>query len=185
MKEINGAWYSRKEWDLYAYRVKVRFNLIDGSDRSMDLYTSETDKHKIRVAINDTLNRDICATFEVECYTTREQDERTSEFLDEYFKLGETRPELEINASDLPESIADKVNSLDLRSDIENGNILDCVLRFSGYVGNRPSDCEDEEHEDDTWAIDVLNEDGEPVESYLYSSEYEYNQDYDLLKEYD
>ena len=93
MKEINGAWYTRKEWDLYTYRVKVRFNLIDGSDRSMDLYTSETDKHKIRVAINDTLNRDICATFEVECYTTREQDERTSEFLDEYFKLDETKPE--------------------------------------------------------------------------------------------
>jgi hypothetical protein len=55
----------------------------------MDLYTSETDKDKIRVAINDTLNRDICATFKVECYTTREQDERTTEFLDEYFKLNE------------------------------------------------------------------------------------------------
>jgi hypothetical protein len=96
----------------------------------------------------------------------------------------ESLNEIEINGSDLPESIADKLNSLDLRSDIKNGNILDCVLRFSGYVGNRPSDCKDKEHEDDTWAVDVLYEDEMSDTAYLYSSEYEYNQDYNLLKEF-
>ena len=80
----------------------------------------------------------------------------------------------------------DSLNSLDLRSDIENNNIFDAILRTSGYVGNRPSDLkDDEEHEDDTWAIDALTEDGMCVTAYLYTSEYEYEQDVDLLKEWE
>jgi len=79
----------------------------------------------------------------------------------------------------------DKLNSLDLRSDIENNNIYACVLRTQGYVGNRPNDCEDEFHEDDTWAIDVLTEDGQCVTSYLYVSEFEYDEDVKLLKEFE
>jgi hypothetical protein len=79
----------------------------------------------------------------------------------------------------------DKINSLDLRSDIENNNIFACVLRAEGYVGNRPADCEDEFHEDDTWAIDCLTEDGMVVGSYLYSSEFEYDEDIKLLKEFE
>ena len=76
---------------------------------------------------------------------------------------------------------ADKLNSLDLRSDIENNNIYGCILKSEGYVGNRPTDCNDEFHEDDTWAIDCLTNDGLVVDSYLYVSEYEYNQDIKLL----
>ena len=65
-------------------------------------------------------------------------------------------PEVEIYIADIPEDDFDKLNSLDLRSDLENNNIHDTVLRFEEYVGNRPSDCEDEFHEDDTWAVDCL-----------------------------
>lgn len=75
----------------------------------------------------------------------------------------------------------DSINSLDLRSDIENNNIIGCTLELQGYVGNRPSDFKGEEHEDDTWAIDCLNEDGSVIDSYLYSSEYEYNEDVKLF----
>ena len=32
----------------------------------------------------------------------------------------------------------DSINSLDLRSDIENNNIFGCTLLAMGYVGNRP-----------------------------------------------
>lgn len=74
------------------------------------------------------------------------------------------------------------INSLNLRSDIENNNIYACILKTQGYVGNRPSECTDEFHEDDTWAIDVCTEDGLEVESYLYSSEFEYDQDVELLR---
>lgn len=78
----------------------------------------------------------------------------------------------------------DKLNSLDLRSDIENNNIFDTVLEAMGYVGNRPSDCKDKFHEDDTWAIDCYVSDGKSVvTSYLYVSELEYEQDLKLLKE--
>ena len=93
-------------------------------------------------------------------------------------------PEVEIYIADIPEDDFDKLNSLDLRSDLENNNIHDTVLRFEEYVGNRPSDCEDEFHEDDTWAVDCFTEDGQVVSSYLYVSKYEYNQDYKLLQKY-
>lgn len=79
----------------------------------------------------------------------------------------------------------DRLNSLDLRSDIENNNIYGCILRAEGYVGNRPIDCDDEFHEDDTWAIDCYTEDGLCVTSYLYVSEYEYDQDLKRLKKFE
>lgn len=79
----------------------------------------------------------------------------------------------------------DKLNSFDLRSDIENNNIFDTILRTQGYVGNRPSDCTDEFHEDDTWAIDCFINDGADVTSYLYVSEFEYRQDVELIKKFE
>jgi len=186
MKEIGGKWYSRHEFSTYEYRVKVKFHLLDEDERSLDIYTTQTDKDEIRKAINSTLNREVCATFEIECYTTKAQDDATTEWLNEYFDLSPIKDdlvELEINAEDIPEDVLSNINSLDLRSDLENGNILGCVLRFEGYVGNRPQGFVGF-HEDDSWAIDVLNDDGEPETSYLYVSELEYNQDYNLLKDY-
>lgn len=78
----------------------------------------------------------------------------------------------------------DKINNLDLRSafeDEENEPIISTNLVAVGYVGNRPSDFVGE-HEDDTWAIDQYDEDGETIyQSFLYTSEYEYNEDCKLL----
>jgi hypothetical protein len=93
-------------------------------------------------------------------------------------------PEIEIYVEDIAVNVFNKLNSSDLKKDLWNNNIHDTVLRFEEYVGNRPSDCEDEFHEDDTWAIDCLTKDGQCVTSYLYVSQYEYNQDYELLKKY-
>lgn len=87
MKEVNGAWYSRHEFSTYEYRVKVRFTLLDGNDdTSFDIYTSETDKDTIRKSINDMINRKKCITFKIECYTTKAQDDLTTEFLNETLK---------------------------------------------------------------------------------------------------
>lgn len=93
--------------------------------------------------------------------------------------------EIHIDEIFMSEIKSDELNSLDLRSDIENNNIYDCILRTEGYVGNRPSDFEGEYHEDDTWAIDCFSQDGQIVGSYLYVSEFEYNQDVELLKEFE
>lgn len=90
----------------------------------------------------------------------------------------------EVSEKDLPVSIYDKLNSLDLRSDLENSNITGCVLRTEGYVGNRPTDFKEDRHEDDTWAIDCITEDGEPFTSYLYVSESEYDQDVKVLEKF-
>ena len=70
----------------------------------------------------------------------------------------------------------DNLNSLDLRSDLENNNIYGATLVPEGYIGNRPSTAVGH-HEDDTWAIDV-----DSIISYLYTSELEYNQDLETLK---
>ena len=75
------------------------------------------------------------------------------------------------------------INNLDLRSDIENANIYGTKLVPQGYVGNRPTDFIGE-HEDDTWAIDCYTSDGMEVESYLYTSEFEYNEDIKILLDF-
>ena len=75
----------------------------------------------------------------------------------------------------------DELHSLDLRNDLANNNIFACFLIPQGYIGNRPPNFVGE-HEDDTWGIDVLTEDGNCVTSYLYVSELEYDQDLKKLK---
>ena len=88
--------------------------------------------------------------------------------------------ELKVTKKSLANIKVDHLNSLDLRSDLEGNRINKCTLKFEGYVGNRPTDFEGEYHEDDTWAIDVEYK-GNVIESYLYTSEYEYEQDIKTL----
>ncbi len=79
----------------------------------------------------------------------------------------------------------DDINNLDLRSafeDEENEPMIFTCLKPCGYVGNRPTECDDL-HEDDTWAIDQYDEDGEILyQSFLYTSESEYNEDCKILQ---
>jgi len=78
----------------------------------------------------------------------------------------------------------DELNNLDLRSMFENTEdepMIFTHLKAEGYVGNRPLVFEGE-HEDDTWAIDQYDEDKEYViESFLYTSRFEYEQDCAIL----
>lgn len=76
----------------------------------------------------------------------------------------------------------DKLNSLDLRSDIENNNIDGAVLVSAGYIGNRPEIFEGD-HPDDTWAIDLYVNDN-TERAYLYVSEFEYEQDLAMIKKF-
>ena len=75
----------------------------------------------------------------------------------------------------------DSLNNLALRSNFENEEdepLIFTYLKASGYVGNNIG----ETNEDDTWAIDQWDEDKEVVyQSFLYTSEYEYKQDCEIL----
>jgi hypothetical protein len=66
------------------------------------------------------------------------------------------------------------IEHMTLRSDIENDILVPGdVLRFEGEVGNDQSF-------DLTWAIDIEQEGG-VLDSYLYSSQYEYDKDVAFL----
>ena len=71
-----------------------------------------------------------------------------------------------------------------LRDDIENANIYDTKLIPQGYIGNRPNDFKGDFHEDDTWAIDCFTNDGIEVTTYLYSSEFEYDNDVSMITDF-
>ena len=83
-----------------------------------------------------------------------------------------------INTNNIPKGFFDQINHLDLRSDLENNLIYDSELDFSGYT----SILWEDEYEGG-WKI-LLYWRGECVESYLYSSESEYNQDKTLIEQF-
>tara|TARA_R110000851_G_scaffold147311_1_gene287173 strand:- start:109 stop:387 length:279 start_codon:yes stop_codon:yes gene_type:complete len=84
MKEVNGKWYSRTEFSTYETRVKLKFTLLDNDEIQLDIYTTETDRYEIRKAINDSLNREKCITFEVIHTSTKAQDDATTKFLEDF-----------------------------------------------------------------------------------------------------
>jgi|DEB0MinimDraft_12_1074336.scaffolds.fasta_scaffold05999_8 hypothetical protein len=92
--------------------------------------------------------------------------------------------ELEIYVDDVPKG--QNWYSSDLKAflsdDRMEGDSL--VLRTEGYVGNRPLLHKSGHHEDDTWAIDVLTENGDAWMSFLYCSDYEYTEDVKRLNKY-
>jgi len=75
-----------------------------------------------------------------------------------------------------------QVNNQKLYWDLVQGRIGECKLVPCGYVGNRTETYEGQFHPDDSWAIDLSTEEGMIVDSYLYTSEYEYKQDLKALK---
>lgn len=89
---------------------------------------------------------------------------------------------MHLNEHTIPRIEFNNINCFDLRSDLENSYIYDTYLVPKGYVGNAPVEIMGEEHEDDTWAIDLETTDGMVVDSYLYTSEFEYEQDLKTLK---
>lgn len=73
-----------------------------------------------------------------------------------------------------------------LRSDFENEKeepMINTYLKAERYVGNNPEYFDlGLEGEDDTWAIDQYDEDGEEFyQSFLYTSQFEYEQDCKIL----
>ena len=92
--------------------------------------------------------------------------------------------EIEVFVDDVPKG--QNWNSADLKHFLSDTRMegSKLVLRCEGYVGNRPLSHKEGHHEDDTWAIDVLTENGDVFMSFLYVSEYEYQEDIKELVKY-
>jgi hypothetical protein len=90
----------------------------------------------------------------------------------------------EIYVDDIPLDVADKLYCQDLKDSLKREALNGYVLRCEGYVGNRPKMHNSGHHEDDTWAIDVFNQDGLALMSFLYTSGFEYVEDKKLLSKF-
>lgn len=83
----------------------------------------------------------------------------------------------EIYVDDIPKG--ENWYSADLKNFLSDARMegLNLILRTEGYIGNRPSSHKEGQHEDDTWGIDAVTDAGDGFMSFLYCSEYEYNED--------
>lgn len=79
--------YSRKEFEGYTHRFKVRF-MVDQdyrNDSTIDIYTDSGDYAKMDAFINQNKSSRV-VHFRVEHRATKEQDEADSKFIEEILK---------------------------------------------------------------------------------------------------
>ena len=85
--ERNGYKYSRGEFEGYKFRTIFRMGIDTDwrKDRNITVYTDNPNKEEIdKVVLSLTTNKVISCT--MEHFTTKEQDELTSQFLEETLK---------------------------------------------------------------------------------------------------
>ena len=85
--ELNGYKYSREQFDGYKFRAKFRFTVSDDwrEDMNMDIYTDNPDKIAVEKVINSK-KKEVVKSCEMEYWTTKEQDDISSKFLNEWLK---------------------------------------------------------------------------------------------------
>jgi hypothetical protein len=82
MKEINGKKYSTGSFVNYKIRVKVEFKATTGI-HNIDIYTTETDREKVFSDIIES-STDKVQSFNIVHWATKDQDDASSKFLDEW-----------------------------------------------------------------------------------------------------
>ena len=85
--ELNGHKYSRQEFEGYTNRAIFRLGIdIDWrNDRCITVYTDNTNKFEVdKVILSRTTDK--VRNFIMEHWTTKEQDDLTSQFLEETLK---------------------------------------------------------------------------------------------------
>lgn len=80
--EINGKKYSRGSFEDYKLRAKVEFKATTGI-HNIDIYTTETDKEKVWDDILESTT-DKVQSFSIVHWATKEQDDLSSKFIDEW-----------------------------------------------------------------------------------------------------
>lgn len=87
MKEINGYKYSKKEFDGYKFRSIFRLSVNEDwrNDTNIDVYTDNPDREEVKKVIN-SLTTEKVKLCSIEHWTTKEQDDRNSELIEETLK---------------------------------------------------------------------------------------------------
>lgn len=83
MKKINGHSYSKESFDNYKLRAIVEFIDNDGDDYNIELYTTQSDVEQVSLDIFDMITEKV-DTFRVRHTATKEQDDLTSQMIDEW-----------------------------------------------------------------------------------------------------
>ena len=81
--------YSKKEFEGYTHRFIVRLKVDNDfrNDTNVTLYSNSDSYQKLEEFINEKKSKKVIA-FTIEHRASKEQDEKTSEFLDEFFANG-------------------------------------------------------------------------------------------------
>ena len=84
MRVIDGQTYDEKSFDDYHWRVKIELETEGnmGLKYNVDIYTTETDKTKIEEVLRNRVVSNV-VKFEIVHWATKEQDDLTSEFVNE------------------------------------------------------------------------------------------------------
>lgn len=84
--ELNGFKYSREQFEGYAHRLKFELDVVNQEWKSnIDIYTNNEDKRSVYNVISE-LTTDKVKNLELVNWTTKEQDELTSKFIEEILK---------------------------------------------------------------------------------------------------
>ena len=83
----NGHSYSRDEFEGFKFRTMFRFTVSDDfrEDSVIHIYTDCPDREEV-VKVVDSLKKENLKSCELEHWTTKEQDELTSQFIEESLK---------------------------------------------------------------------------------------------------
>lgn len=85
--ELNGYKYSREEFEGHTHRAKFRLAESEywRKDSCIDIYTNNPNKEKVKEVIKNRVKETIISC-KMEHWTTKEQDDLTSKFIEETFK---------------------------------------------------------------------------------------------------
>jgi predicted chitinase len=91
MKKINGKLYSKERFDDYKYRARVLVEVTEVKNHQMvrrefhvDVYTDNPNKDVVEKVILDRSAESVTKV-KIDWWATREQDEATTELIEEFF----------------------------------------------------------------------------------------------------
>ncbi len=85
--ELNGYKYSREQFEGYTHRAIfiLSVNAHWNNDKSINIYTDNSNREEVYNVINSRVVEEVISCT-LEHWTTKEQDELTSQFLEETLK---------------------------------------------------------------------------------------------------
>lgn len=82
--ELNGLRYSRAAIDDYKIRARAKIKTAT-DEHTLDIYTDDTDKENVEKVLLSRATEKV-VSIEIIDWSTKEDDDRVSDFLDEFLK---------------------------------------------------------------------------------------------------